>query len=270
MMSNIVFRDLSVPSYGVRRKEWVQIALAAASVASSLIGGAASKKKQEAAERVQRGRENSENAWYQRRYNEKYTDTAAGQAMINEAKDYARENWKKASGAAAVTGGTDAATAQAKEAGNKMIQGAIRNMASADTARKDAADATHMQMQDNFAKQRIAMEQSKAENIANTASGVSNGLMSMATAVGGDKTKDVLSKRASATLSGGRDNGSISANLPALKDTTKGVGNINKSIQANGLDNAAKKGMPQGEHGHFFDDLWKTSKVKNPGTIHIG
>lgn len=269
MVSNIIFRDLSVPVCGVRRKEWVQLALAAAGVASSLIGGAASKKKMEAAEREQRGRENSENAWYQRRYNEKYTDTAAGQAMINEAKDYARENWKKASGAAAVTGGTDAATAQAKEAGNKMIQGTIRNMASADTARKDSADATHMQMQDNFAKQRIAMEQSKAENIANTASGVSNGLMSMASAFGGDKAKEgMLSKKASARLTG-KDNGAAADKLPGLKNTTKGVKDINKSIQDHALGNAVKKGMPVGR-GHFFDDLWATQKVKNPGTIHIG
>lgn len=261
MISDIVFKDLSVPAYGVRRKEWVQIALAAASVASSLIGGAASKKKQEAAEREQRERENSENAWYQRRYNEKYTDTAAGQAMINEAKDYARENWKKASGAAAVTGGTDAATAQAKEAGNKMVQGTIRNMASADTARKDAADATHMQMQDNFAKQRIAMEQSKAENIANTASGVSNGLMSMATAMGGDKTKDgMLSKKASGRLTG-NDNGAAAAQLPALKDTAKGVESINRSIQPK---------APKKVDG-FFEDLWKLPEVKKPnGPIHIG
>lgn len=184
-MREINIRDLSNVPYGSVRKEWVQIALAAASVASSLFGGAKSASAAKKAEQEQKARENAENAWYQRRYNENYADTAAGKAMINEAKEYARENWKKASGAAAVTGGTDAATAQAKEAGNKMVADTVRNMAAQDTARKDSVDAQHMKMQDNFAQERIALQQQRADNIANTASGVSNGLMSAATAMGG-------------------------------------------------------------------------------------
>ena len=185
-MREINVRDLSNVPYGSVRKEWVQIALAAASVASSLFGGAKSAAAAKKAEQEQKARENAENAWYQRRYNENYADTAAGKAMINEAKEYARENWKKASGAAAVTGGTDAATAQAKEAGNKMVADTVRNMAVQDTARKDSVDAQHMKMQDNFAQERIALQQQRADNIANTASGVSNGLMSAATAMGGN------------------------------------------------------------------------------------
>ena len=185
-MREINVRDLSNVPYGSVRKEWVQIALAAASVASSLFGGAKSAAAAKKAEQEQKARENAENAWYQRRYNENYADTAAGKAMINEAKEYARENWKKASGAAAVTGGTDAATAQAKEAGNKMVADTVRNMAAQDTARKDSVDAQHMKMQDNFAQERIALQQQRADNIANTASGVSNGLMSAATAMGGN------------------------------------------------------------------------------------
>ena len=184
-MREINIRDLSNVPYGSVRKEWVQIALAAASVASSLFGGAKSASAAKKAEQEQKARENAENAWYQRRYNENYADTAAGKAMINEAKEYARENWKKASGAAAVTGGTDAATAQAKEAGNKMVADTVRNMAAQDTARKDSVDAQHMKMQDNFAQDRIALQQQRADNIANTASGVSNGLMSAAIAMGG-------------------------------------------------------------------------------------
>lgn len=222
-MREINVRDLSNVPYGSVRKEWVQIALAAASVASSLIGGAQSKKKAEAAEREQRGRENAENAWYQRRYNENYADTAAGKAMINEAKEYARENWKKASGAAAVTGGTDAATAQAKEAGNKMVADTIRNMAAQDTARKDSADAQHMKMQDNFAQQRIALQQQRADDIANTASGVSNGLMSAATAMGGNSG----AKAKKLDLAGSTNKGRLNPNA-----VTNDVGLGNKLTKA--------------------------------------
>lgn len=222
-MREINVRDLSNVPYGSVRKEWVQIALAAASVASSLIGGAQSKKKAEEAEREQRNRENAENAWYQRRYNENYADTAAGKAMINEAKEYARENWKKASGAAAVTGGTDAATAQAKEAGNKMVADTIRNMAAQDTARKDSVDAQHMRMQDNFAQQRIALQQQRADNIANTASGVSNGLMSAATAMGGSGS----SSSPKTDLTGSTNGGKLNPNA-----VTNDVGLGNKLTKA--------------------------------------
>ena len=108
--------------------------------------------------------------------------------MINEAKDYARENWKKASGTAAVTGGTDAATAQAKEAGNKVVGDAIRNMAVQDTARKDSAENAHLRMQDNYSNQKIALAQQNASNVASTAAGLSNAAMNAAASFG-DGTK---------------------------------------------------------------------------------
>lgn len=160
------------------------MAAAAIGAAGSLIGGAASAKKAKKAELELAAKQNREDAWFQRRYNESYADTAAGRAMINEAKDYARENWKKASGAAAVTGGTDAATAQAKEAGNKMVGSAIRNMAVQDTARKDAAENTHLRMQDNYSNQEIALSQQQASNVASTAAGLSNAEMTAAASFG--------------------------------------------------------------------------------------
>lgn len=221
MRERFVIRDLGRVPYGNERKEWIQIALAAASVASSLFGGAKSAAAAKKAEREQKARENAENAWYQRRYNENYADTAAGKAMINEAKEYARENWKKASGAAAVTGGTDAATAQAKEAGNKMVADTIRNMAAQDTARKDSVDAQHMKMQDNFAQERIALQQQKADNIANTASGVSNGLMSAAQAMGGSGPS-----KSPTDLTGSTNGGKLSP-----KAVTNDVG-LNKPLTA--------------------------------------
>ena len=160
------------------------MAAAAIGAAGSLIGGAASAKKAKKAELELAAKQNREDAWFQRRYNESYADTAAGRAMINEAKDYARENWKKASGAAAVTGGTDAATAQAKEAGNKVVGDAIRNMAVQDTARKDAAENTHLRMQDNYSNQKIALSQQQASNVASTAAGLSNAAMTAAASFG--------------------------------------------------------------------------------------
>lgn len=169
--------------FAPQRKGWiVSAALAGASLASSIWGGAKAAKQQREAERRLADEKARNEAWYTRRYNESYTDTAAGQNMIRMAKDAARENWKKAAGAAAVTGGTDAAVQMAKDAGNKMVGDTIAQMAATDTARKDNVDAAYRAENSTLAQQQMELEQQKAQNIASTAGGVSDALMSGAMA----------------------------------------------------------------------------------------
>ena len=182
-------------------KQWVVGAIGAGlGLATSLIGGARAAEASREAERRQRAAEARENAWYTRRYNENYVDTAAGQNLVRRAKDYARENWKKAAGAQAVAGGTDAATAMAKEAGNKMVGDTIANIAATDQARKDNVDNMHRQAQEKFAQMDMAREQQRAQNITNAASAASNAILSAASAV------DQASSPAKPSLNGGSNN----------------------------------------------------------------
>lgn len=162
--------------YARRKKEWVQFALAGASLAASLFGGAKAAEEQRKAEAELRAEKARNEAWYNRRYNENYADTAAGQNMIRMAKDAARENWQREAGAAAVAGGTDAAAAQAKEAGNRMVGDAVAEMAAKDTARKDNVDAAYRAEKSRLTQQQMALDQQKAQNIANVAGGVSDAL----------------------------------------------------------------------------------------------
>jgi len=165
-------------------KMWIASAIGAGlGLATSLFGGAASAAAAREAEKRQRQQEAKENAWYTRRYNEDYVDTNAGQNLVRRAKDYAREQWKKAAGAQAVAGGTDAATAMAKEAGNKMVGDTIANIAATDQARKDNVDNMHRQAQDKFAQMDMNRELTRAQNITNAAQGASNAIMSVAGAV---------------------------------------------------------------------------------------
>ena len=197
------------------RKEWVLSAIGAgAGLLSSLIGGSAASKAAKKAARRQRAWEAKENAWYNRRYNEDYIDTAAGQNLVRRAKEYARENWKKAAGAQAVAGGTDAATAMAKNAGNKMVGDTIANIAAQDTARKAQVDNMHRQAEANFAQMDMNREMQRAQNITNAAQNASNAIMSAATAVdqASGKTPNLNggsnnSTKAPASSSVGRDNG---------------------------------------------------------------
>lgn len=165
-------------------KLWIATAISAgAGLATSLLGGVSASRAAKAAERRQRAQEAKEDAWYTRRYNEDYLDTAAGQNLVRRAKDYAREQWKKAAGAQAVAGGTDAATAMAKEAGNKMVGDTIANIAATDQQRKAQVDNMHRQAEAQSAQMDMNRELQRAQNITNASQSASNAIMSVGSAV---------------------------------------------------------------------------------------
>lgn len=176
--------ELGNECFGTRRKEWIGAAIGVVGgLASSLIGGAKASEAARAAERRQRVQEAKENAWYTRRYNEDYADTAAGQNLVRRAKEFAKENWRKAAGAQAVAGGTAAATQMAKDAGNKMVGDTIANIAATDQQRKSHVDDLHRQAEAQFAQMDMNRELQRAQNITNAAQSASNAMMSAGAAV---------------------------------------------------------------------------------------
>lgn len=170
-----------------QRKMWLATAIGTGvALASSLIGGhKASNAARKAAAR-QRAREAEEDMWYNRRYNEEYADTAAGQNLLRRAKDAARENWRKAAGAQAVAGGTDAATQMAKDAGNRMVGDTLANIASMDSERRAQVDAAHNNSRERFAQMDINRELTRADNITQAAQGASNAIMQAGSAFESD------------------------------------------------------------------------------------
>ena len=194
-----------VLSVGVREpKLWIGAAIGVAgSLLSSFIGGKKASQAEREAMRIQKRREAAENAWYNRRYNEDYVDTAAGQNLVRRAKDFARENWKKSQGAAKVGGQTEAAAAMAKEAGNKMVGDTIANIAAQDTARKARVDDIHQQAQERYAQMDMNRESQRAANITNAAQNASNAMMTVGSAVD-QATPNTTS------LTGGSNNGTLS------------------------------------------------------------
>lgn len=175
-------------TFAPSRKEWVTAALAGGSLAlglgTSIFGGAKASSAAKEAEERQRLQEAKEDAWYRRKYNENYFDTAAGQALVNRAREYAKENWKRAAGAQAVGGGTDASVAMAKEAGNKMMGDTLSNIAVADQQRKENVDNQHQQAQEKFAQMDMNRELQRAQNVTQASQGASNALLSAAGALG--------------------------------------------------------------------------------------
>lgn len=196
----------------------VPLALGAASVVSSWWGANQSKKANEQAERElaeQRARVEAER---RRRMNEDYLDTAAGQNLLRVAREERDKIWRREAGAAAVAGGTDAAAAMAKEAGNKMIGDTVAGIAAQDTARKDNIDASYRADEARLTQQEIAAKRAQGEAIAGAASGASSALMNGALATfGGTKLGQEM-------LSPGGGGVGAPAGAPASTVTTPVVG----------------------------------------------
>lgn len=170
--------------YAPEKKEFLWVipaVMAAASIGSTIFGAAKSASANRKA-REQVDAERAANAAERRRKaNENYLDTSAGQNLIRVAKEQANKVYKQAEGAAAVSGGTEAAKQMAKDSGNQMVGDAIANIAANDTARKDNIDASYRATDRQLAQQQIGLEQQRGQNIANAASQIGSSLMSAAT-----------------------------------------------------------------------------------------
>ena len=193
-------------AYVPMKKEFIATALSVVgSLAGSLIGGAASAAAERRAEARQRAEEAKEQAYYNRRYNESYVDTAAGQRLITRAKSIYDSQIKKAQGAAAVGGGTDASVQMAKDSANKAVGDTIADMAAQDTARQERADEHHRAAESRFAAMDMQREMQRGQNIANVASAASNAIFQAGSALAGIKvavtnTATSLQKRGSSSF----------------------------------------------------------------------
>ena len=213
-------------AYNPQRKMWIATAISAGvGLASSLIGGAQARRARKRAEARQREREAEENAWYRRRYNEDYLDTAAGQNLLRRANDYARENWRKASGAKAVAGGTDAATAMAKEAGNKMVGDTIANISAGDQQRKAQIDTIHQGNREKYAQMDINRHERNASDITEASQNASNAIMGLGSAF----EKDMTNKSKLNFGASGVDD-TISFSTPTLGNVTGSAEQLKKEI----------------------------------------
>ena len=162
------------------RKEWIASAIGAAvGAASAIFGGATSAN----ARRKAIDRESS--VWardFASNLRDQYQSVAerkGGQALLTRAKNFNMENWRKAKGEQAVSGGTAAATQLQKDAGNKMMSDTVANIGAMDDARYDKAREAQRQSDNAHSRAMMQFDLEKANNIAQTASGLSNAAMQL-------------------------------------------------------------------------------------------
>lgn len=193
MKWNLINHPLGMgyPSGTGQRKEIpiaIPLVLAAASVASSLYGASKSAKaNKEVQEKLDAERTATEAERRRKKY-ESWTDTASGMNTIRMLRDEGDRAYKRMSGAAAVGGATEASVAAEKELQN-LKQAEVIAQANANFEdKKDNIDASYRQQLSGLNQQQIALDQQKANNVAQAAQGVSSGLMQGAMATfGGTK-----------------------------------------------------------------------------------
>ena len=186
-------RELSVSPVIGDRLNWVATAaalgLGALSAGTSVAGGLLSRNAAKKAARQVKYRRNAEKAWYDKEYNTDYIDTKAGQNLMRRAQEVQDKYVKRAEGAAAVGGGTDASVALAKENANKAVSDTIANVAAQDTARKQRVADQHLANTNVISAQSQQVEQGKADATAGAAQGASNAAASAAILVGSQPNK---------------------------------------------------------------------------------
>ena len=225
--------------------EFLGIALGAIGAGMSILGGLSSANAAKRAEKLRQEQDAKNAAWFNRKYNESYIDTAAGRNAIRQAIDYGKRQTQRAEGAAAVTGGTDAAVAQAKEGVNRMVGDTIGNLAAQDTARKEQAEATYLRQQEQSTAQQMANEKAKAAGIAQAAQGASNAMMTGATLLNSVGSSNNTAGSLTAVTDGqsageyaGKNAMSVSPSSPQLSSGVPTMAQYTK-----------KYGAPIGRHG---------------------
>ena len=126
---------------------------AGASIASSLIGGAQAKRAADNANKELENQRKKNEDWYNRRFNEDYTQSAEAQAAMTRARELAREQMAAARGTSAVMGGTEAGVAAQSQAANKMLADTMSGIAQQGQARKDAVESQYMQTEAALSQQ---------------------------------------------------------------------------------------------------------------------
>ena len=141
----------------------------AGSLGSAIFGGSKASKAANQANRLIEQQQKDNQAWFDRRYHENYSDTAEAQNLMNYARQEAEKQFKRAEGAAAVAGGTEESVARAKRDANEMLAQTASNIAAQGTARKDSIEQQYLNTKNSLTAQQVANLQQKAQNITTAA-----------------------------------------------------------------------------------------------------
>lgn len=144
------------------------------SAVAGIVGGNATKKAAQRNERLIQEMEDRNKAWYDQEYNSNYLERADAQAAIRQTRDLLNDRYKKAEGAAAVSGATEESLARQKAAANEVVADTLSNIAAQGEAYKEGVRANYEAKQDAITEQRMGVNNQKAQATAQAASGLAS------------------------------------------------------------------------------------------------
>lgn len=149
---------------------WGALIGAGVSLAGGILGGRAARKAARRKEALLNKMEQENQSWYDRRYNEDYTQTAEALNAMRLMRENADRNVKRSEGVAAVMGGTDESVAQAKAAANEAVGNTLANIAAQGTAQKNAVESQYLNTKANINSQRLGTYDAQAQAAAQAGS----------------------------------------------------------------------------------------------------
>lgn len=151
-----------------------------ASLASSFIGGNSAAKERQKQENLLKQQKLDNDAWWRRKSNEDYVQGANAQAVLAKSRDILLDSIRSAEGAKAVSGGTDASVAQAKQAANNAIADATSGIVVNGEARKGAAESQYLDTKANLDARQADIYGQHASDITNSTNQVMQAGMNLA------------------------------------------------------------------------------------------
>ncbi len=152
---------------------WGAIAGAALGAVSNIVGAARAKKQAKKAEAQLEQQKKLNDDWYNRRYNEDYSQSAEAQRALTLAREESQRQLAAARGRQAVMGGTDESVASTQEAVNSGLADTMGNIAAQGTARRDAIEDRYLSTGNSIAQQYMQLYNNRAQAISQAASNAS-------------------------------------------------------------------------------------------------
>lgn len=154
-------------------------------VASKIFGGISAAKARRKQERMLAQKEQENQAWYDRKYNEDPTKRADTVRLLTQMQEQIKNRNKAARGKQAVMGGTEDSTTAVKEANNKTLADTTSQIVAANESRKDAIEGQYQARKDAIQNKRMGLEAEKANDVASVASGIAGTAANIAVTIDG-------------------------------------------------------------------------------------
>lgn len=159
----------------------------AAQIGSSIYGAIKSSEAGKKAEALIRNQRDENQRWYHTKRAEDYTKRSDIQNILRKQKEMFSENYDRIRGTNAVMGGTDEAVALQQEGANAAMAEAAADIAAQSSSYKEGIETQFRQQDAALNQQQVAVEQNKAQQIADAAGQVGSAVSGL---FSGIKKKD--------------------------------------------------------------------------------